>query len=120
MKSVKLNVALLLSIVKQNREQHVSAYNESVADYKAAVIKLMKQNLKLAQSNDLAQIAQIKSIPPVPTSHQREYDHAIRMLELCVDTDIVLEQADFNQLVMDEWHWKQSFISSTALYKTLA
>jgi hypothetical protein len=41
------------------------------------------------------------------------------MLELSVEKEIEVEEDVFNQLVLDEWHWKNQFIASASLYKTL-
>jgi hypothetical protein len=42
------------------------------------------------------------------------------MLELSVEEEIELEEAIFNQLVMDEWVWKAQFNASNAMYKTMS
>jgi hypothetical protein len=41
------------------------------------------------------------------------------MLELSVEDTIELEEDVFNQLVLDEWTWKNAFVASNSLYKTL-
>ena len=119
MRSVKLDKKELLGIVRANKEKHIEQYNEAVADYKAAAIKLAKENLKLANTGDLEKISKIKAMPSVPTSYEDNYERAIRMLELSVDSIIELEEHIFNQLVLDEWQWKHQFAVASALYKTL-
>lgn len=119
MKSVKLNRKDLLKIVIENRAKHISAYNESVEDYKVAAVKVAAKHVELANSGDLKEIAGIKAMPPAPVSYEKEYDRAIRMLELSVDKEIEVEEAVFNQLVLDEWHWKHQFVASSTLYKSL-
>ena len=118
MKSVLLNKKELLNIVVDNRIRHINAYTESVVDYKAAAIKLAKENLELANTGELDKIAKFKVLPPAPVSHEKEYDRAIRMLELSIENEITVEEAVFNQLVLDEWHWKNNFVAAGALYKT--
>ena len=54
-----------------------------------------------------------------PQSYEAEYTRAMRMLELSVDDTIEVEQDVFNQLVLDEWHWKMSFTASNTMYKSL-
>lgn len=119
MDNVKVNRVELLEIVRKNRDAHSAAWLEAVDEYKAAVIKLCKENLKLAKTEDLSLIPRIKPIPPVPTAYLNEYDRAIRMLEMSVDTEIVLEQHDFQQLVLDEWSWKKAFVGLASTYKSL-
>lgn len=119
MDSVKMNRKELLKIVKENQKKHVEDYNEAVADYKAGVVKLAKLNLKLANSGELEEIRKIKNVPQAPTSYEDNYSRAIRMLELSVEDVIDVEEHIFNQLVLDEWGWKQAFTTMSATYKSL-
>lgn len=119
MRNVKLNKKELLDILHQNREKHLADYETAVADFKAAVLKVAQANLKLAKTGSLERIAQIQHIPAAPSSFAGSYARAIRMLELSVDEVIELDELTFNQLVLDEWQWKQGFMAASALYKSL-
>lgn len=119
MNSVKMNRKELLKIVKDNQKKHVVQYEESVIDYKAAVIKLAKANLKLANTGDLAEIRKMKNRIDAPQSYEDNYTRAIRMLELSVEDVIEIEEHIFNQLVLDEWGWKQQFTAMSAMYKSV-
>jgi len=118
MHSVKLDRAGLLAIVRENMAKHVSEFEEAVTDYKVLVLKIAKDNLSLAKTSDLAKISKMQAIPQKPASYEDSYKRAIRMLELSVESVIELEEEIFNQLVLDEWTWKRSFIASNSLYKT--
>lgn len=119
MKTVQIAVEKLLPIVRENKEKHITEYTEAVEDYKAAALILTSNNLKLAKSGELDKIAKIKTLPNAPTSYEQSYTRAIRMLELSNQTIIELEDTVFNQLVLDEWSWKQNFQLSGSLYKSL-
>lgn len=119
MNSIKMNRLQLLVIVKDNLEKHLKDYTESVEDYKAGVLKLTTANLKLAKTGDTEKFSQIKAIPQAPRSYEKEYNRAIRMLELSVEEVIDIEEDIFNQLVLDEWSWKHQFVASASLYKSL-
>jgi hypothetical protein len=119
MKNVKMNRLELLEIVKQNAKKHLADFDEAVIDYKVLVAKLAKSNLKLANTGDLKEIAKMKKIPGEPVAYADNYSRAIRMLELSVEDTIEIEEHIFNQLVLDEWGWKQSFVAAGALYKTM-
>jgi hypothetical protein len=58
-------------------------------------------------------------MPPAPVNYADNYSRAIRMLELSVEDTIDVEEHIFNQLVLDEWGWKQQFVAQSAMYKTL-
>jgi len=103
----------------------MAAYDEAVIDHKASVIKTTEENLKIANQNyqiaesyDLTKMQTFKAILPAPKHYEKEYNRAIRMLELEVEKEIELEEAIFNQLVMDEWQWKDSFIGTNSLFKS--
>lgn len=119
MRSVKVEKLELLEIVRGNKKKHVKEFDEAVKDYKKAAVKVAKEHGELAKTGDLDQIAKIRAMPQRPTSYEKDYDRAIRMLELSVEDTIELEEDIFNQLVLDEWTWKNAFVASSALYKTL-
>lgn len=118
MRSVKMNRLELLKIVKENAIKHVADYDEAVEDFKVGVIKVAKANLKIANSGDILKF-NFQRMPATPVNYADNYSRAIRMLELSVEDVIELEEHIFNQLVLDEWAWKQAFVAQSALYKTL-
>ena len=118
MNSIKMNRLELLEIVKENKQKHIDAYAESIEDYKVAVLKITTTNLKMAKTADLEQF-KFKTIPSKPTSYEDNYTRAIRMLELSVEAIIDVEESIFNQLVLDEWGWKQQFTTLSASYKSV-
>jgi hypothetical protein len=118
MNSVKMNRKELLKIVKDNAKKHVTEYVESVEDYKVAVLKVAQENLKKAKTADTKQF-KFRAMPTAPQSYEDNYNRAIRMLELSVEDIIEVEEHVFNQLVLDEWGWKQNFVAQSALYKSI-
>jgi D-mannonate dehydratase len=120
MQSVKIKRTELLKILRKNREKHIEEYKESVQDYKKAVIKIAEYNLELTKTGKIEEIVKFKHLPSAPKSYENEYDRAIRMLELSVDTVIELQRDVFNQLVLDEWQWKNTFTTTSAIYKSLS
>ena len=118
MHSVNINIEELLGIVQENKQKHIDAFKESVADYKKATLQIAKDNLALVKTGKLEEIARVKAMPPKPSSYENEYNRAIRMLELSVDEVIELQQDVFNQLVLDEWQWKHTFVSNSTIYKS--
>ena len=118
MNSVKMDRKELLKIVKQNAKKHVADYEQSVEDYKLAVVKIAQANLKAAKTGDL-NLFKFRAMPQTPTSYEDNYNRAIRMLELSVEDVIDVEEHIFNQLVLDEWGWKQQFTAMSAMYKSV-
>jgi hypothetical protein len=120
MNAIKMNRLELLAIVRANKITHVAEFINSIEDYKTVVLQLATANMKLAKSADLEQFKKIKSLLPAPISYENSYTRAIRMLELSVEDIIDVEEDVFNQLVLDEWVWKNSFSASTSMYKSMS
>ena len=118
MNSIKMQRHELLNIVRENKQKHIVAFTESVEDYKVAVLKIASANLKMAKTADLSKF-DFKKFPSTPVSYEDNYTRAERMLELSVEDVIEIEEHIFNQLVLDEWGWKQSFVATGALYKSI-
>ena len=118
MRSIKIDKTKLIAIVEENKAKHSIDAIEAIEDYKEIVIKLAQKNLELANTGELKQIAEIKQMPPAPTSYEDSYSRALRMLELSIDDIIELEEDVFNQLVLDDWDWKRNFIGISTMYKT--
>jgi len=117
MNAIKMNRLELLGLVQANKIKHIAEFTESVEDYKALVLQFSAANLKLAKTASLEEFKKIKSLPSAPVSYEVSYNRAIRMLELSVDEIIEVEEDVFNQLVLDEWSWKRSFITANSTYK---
>lgn len=118
MDSVKLDRLTLLNIVRENKDKHVKDFSESVQDFQKAALQIAQENLALVETGLVEEIAKVKAMPPKPVSYETEYIRAIRMLELSVDSIIELDEHSFNQLVLDEWTWKQAFVSNSTFYKS--
>lgn len=52
-----------------------------------------------------------------PEDHTKDYDRAIQMVEWSIEDTIELDTRQFQQLVMDEWEWKERFDTQIAAYK---
>ena len=117
MRSVKINKKELLGIVRENKTKHILAYDEAVKDFIEAARNVVNYNVDRINERTVEAIARCKPVPAAPKSYEDEYDRAIRMLELSVDKEIELDADVFNQLVLDEWAWKNSFAIMAQNYK---
>jgi hypothetical protein len=118
MHAIKMNRLELLDIVKANKEKHIAEFNEAVEDFKQAVLRISQENLKIAKTADLGKFKKIQVLPPEPQSYENSYKRAIRMLELSVEDIIEVGEDVFNQLVLDEWNWKNVFSASNMMIKS--
>jgi hypothetical protein len=107
----------LLTILKENRTKHRQIFEEACEGFKKEAIRLLGEKLALAQ-NGKRVIMQFALQQPVDQT--REYDRAIKMLELCVGEEVELGEHDFQQYVMDDWSWKGQFLASNSTYSGTA
>lgn len=119
MRSVKVNTQELYQIVEKNMAKHIAEHREAIKDYKDAVMVIAAENFEIAETQDLDEFKKFKSFPSAPRSYEHEYGRALKMLELSVDDVTELDSDVFNQLVLDEWSWKQSFTAMNASYKNV-
>lgn len=115
MQSIKVSKTKLIEILNKNRSEHRDIFLAAQNQYRKVVIEVLDEQLQLARDGKpfvLAIIVQLVS----PEDHTREYDRAIRMLELSLDETVTLSEAEFMNLVQDIWNWSRSWAASNSTY----
>src|SRR3989344_633281 len=102
MKSVRINKPELLQRVRENRTNHYNTFEKSIRGYRDQVIQCLEKNLEDARKG--REIRTFISLEQ-PINQTKEYDKAIKMLEVSVDDIIELTGAEFSNLFLDEWSW---------------
>lgn len=116
MDTVIVNKSHLLTIIAENRAKHELMYQEALEGFKEATLQLLEDELqKFMDHPDTIKIIQKK-----PTHHLKEYDRAIRMLEMHNADEIEISQYDFGKYVEDDWEWKQTWAISNSGYSSSA
>ena len=113
MNNVKVNRGDLLEILKKNREQHKSVVLTALAGYRADAIAELERSLDNAKRGKRVVLG-LSLIEPMDQT--REYDRAIRMMEMSVDEQVELTERDFARYVMDEWEWSAQFSATNTRY----
>jgi hypothetical protein len=106
MKQVRINKSKLLEILKKNRADHRGIFLEAQKTFRAVAIKALDEQLKAARSGKPFELARLVSLA-APEDHTADYDRSIQMLEMSVDTDIVVSEQEFTNYVQDIWHWSR-------------
>ena len=117
MEKIKVNKTKLLSILESNRAKHRQIFEEACDGYQKAVIKELEAQLKRAKEG--IRRSMLISIP-APVDQTKEYDRAIAMLKMSVEEDVLLSEQDFRCYVLDDWEWKQKFLTSSRSYSARA
>lgn len=107
----------LLTVLRKNKEEHRSVFLEALEGYKKEVIKTLEDRLMDAKSGKKVNVfIALKE----PVDQTKDYDRIIKMLEMSIDTTIELSEHEFSQYVLDDWSWKNQFISTNATYSKKA
>jgi len=115
MKKVTVYKKELLSTLIKNRQLHIEMFRDSMEGYREQVMEACEELLNQANNNEDVVIGNLSKLRK-PISHEKDYSLAVRMLEMSVDDEILLEQDEFDNLVMDDWDWSQEFSSSNMMY----
>jgi hypothetical protein len=129
---------VLLNKLKENRDKHNAIYDAAVSGYylkiadeldfkKSVAEKLIleydkKKKLAL-EKQQFSSVFKVSFNPTQfsaakPESHVQDYDKAILMLELSIYDSFNLTGQEFERYVMNNWEWKNSFISNATPYVT--
>lgn len=113
MKMVRVDKANLLEKIKENRAKHAEAYEQAVVGYRQELVEKLKEMLKDAKAGkNVAGHVGLQA----PQHNLRDYDRAIAMLEASLDSELELDQNEFSNYYMDEWHWKDQFTALNSTY----
>ncbi len=116
----------LLKRLKETRDHHVKALDIAVTGWRQQFAVALKKNA--TKLTEMAAKAEDEGVdlhdvqrpdlkwPVKPDSHEDDYKEAIARFSMSLDDHIWLSHTDFNQLVMDNWHWRAAFHISGQLY----
>ena len=116
MDTVTVSKDILLDIVVENRAAHEAMYQEAVAGFEAATLKLLVDELN--KFKDKPQTVRVNA--NMPTNHLKEYDRIIRMIEMHTSPEIEISQNDFARYVEDDWEWKRQWALQNVAYSESA
>ena len=117
MDTVTVTKADLLAKIRANREAHQAIFEEAKAGYKELAKAALKKHLRDVERGEMQVIS---IMMPAPVNQTKDYDRIITMLEMEVKGEVELDEQQFSQYVMDDWRWKQAFLTSNAGYSVTA
>jgi hypothetical protein len=115
MQEVKINKVKLGHKVLENRTAHIKNYEEAKRKYDKLILNTLKDMLILWEVDTNIDLGQAVRIPK-PVEYTDQYDTVLSMLDLSVDSVITLTRSEFEQYVMDNWHWSGDYTSNTLSY----
>lgn len=108
----------VLSILRANRDKHAKIVEEAKEGYLKRAREVLERELKKMQ--EATSPVAVTVFLNAPQDYTREYDVAIRMLELHTEPSVQLTSEQVQQLVVDDWGWKRQFLLSNSAYSETA
>lgn len=122
MRSTEMTVTVdkteLLGILRTNREQHVTAYAEAEAAYRALIVKEMRKRANgIDKGGEInTSFFQFKE----PEEFTDDFDSAIKMLEWHQGNTLDLSREQFDKYVLNNWEWTNRWQTVVGSYTTSA
>lgn len=113
MNNVNIEKGVLLPIIEENKQKHNQIYVAAVSGYWAKAEEVLNQ--KLTQIKNQEKIDSYLGLS-FPENHEDDYNRVIKMVALSSDNVLNLTQIEFNQYVMNNWSWRNSFLSTNSIY----
>jgi hypothetical protein len=117
MENVKVKKADALEILKKNQAEHKSIFLEAVEGYKKQVLEILEKNIADIKAG---KVQYVSVQLPRPEEHTKDYNRALKMLEMTVDEVIEMDEHSFSSYIMDDWSWKRQFLGSNMTYSAKA
>lgn len=105
----------LIETLKSNREKHEREYKAAKVGYRATLMTMFADCLKRLEDGHDSEHGDIFSLHK-PSHYLKDYDRAIAMFEMAQEESIVLDDEDFQKLVLDDWEWKSRFSTVNSGY----
>ncbi|MHB8098029.1 MAG: hypothetical protein ACYDD5_00380 [Sulfuricurvum sp.] len=111
---VKVNKNDLISKLEENREIHITEFNELKVDYMEAFTKQLKEMTKSVKNGNFNTTTDFTMVKP--TSYLKTYDEVIGMLKMSIEDTFEITQDEYRQYVLNDWNWSRSFAITKASY----
>ena len=111
-RTIKVNKAKLIEKIKENKEAHIIAYGKAVIAYKKEALKQLSELTKLANDGNMT----LKLNLTTPVDNRKNYDKIIDMFNWEVESEVELEQQEFNEYVQDETEFARHALMSNSMY----
>jgi hypothetical protein len=115
MKQIRVDKSKLLAILKKNREDHRGVFLEAQKEYRVIAIEALDAQLKAAREGKPFELARLVALT-APEDHTADYDRSIQMLEMSIDTEITVDEREFQNYVQDVWNWSRDWAVSNIRY----
>lgn len=115
MQDIRVNKALLLQTLHENRAKHLETYTKAKANYRDKVAEALRA--RAVEIKNGGRVDLYFDFPE-PQDYSREYDLAIEMVKWAIGEEVSISEKDFKRYVLNEWEWTRTFAATTSSYVT--
>jgi hypothetical protein len=111
--NTKMGKGTLLKKIQENRDRHRKIFEEALEGYRKKVIEILEEKVAALKANKRTELY-IRL--PEPQDRTKDYDRVIAMIKENLIEEIELTETEFAQYVLDDWQWKDEFLSVSNNY----
>jgi hypothetical protein len=111
-RTIKVDKAKLINKIMENKAAHEIAYTKAVEAYKKEALKQLAELTEKVKNGSL----DIRLNLTTPVDNRKNYDKIIDMFEWEVESQVELEQQEFNEYVQDETEFARHAHMSNSMY----
>src|SRR5258708_5761652 len=112
--TINVNKRELMETLEANRRGHGAAYRKAKAGYIKVTTRQLNEYVELLANGELL-VQRFINAPP--EDHTSDYNDAIAMMKWSLDQSIELTQGQLKQYVLDDWGWKETWVTSNTQYR---
>lgn len=116
MKSVTVEKTELLDILKTNRDAHRAIFENALEGYRIKWIEILEERLEEVR---LGRKIDHGIWLNEPVDQTKDYDRAIRMVEMHTKDTIELDEKSIANFVLDDWSWSDQFVTTNSMYTAI-
>jgi len=103
----------LLRVLAENEKKHKEEYDEAIIVYKEKAIEKLNDKIKRLEKGEFPNLS---ITLPQPKHFLKEYKKIYKMISMNESGYIELTEGEFSQYVLDDWVWKDTFLSTNSFY----
>lgn len=113
MKSIKVEKAVLLKKLIENKQKHKELVEKAQIGFKKVVKETLEKLLQNVEKNKPIDFKELYNLTQ-PMNKTTEYEQAIEMLNMSIDDIVEITDQEFRCFVQDKWDWAdQAFLSNS-------
>ena len=103
----------LLDKIKANKDKHRQIFLEAIEGFKKKAIEILEQKIEMLKNGKKTELY-VRM--PEPEDHTKDYNRVIEMISQNLLEEIELTEEEFARYVLDDWRWKDEFLSVSNTY----